>query len=192
MNFYVVVLSPRKEVKFKTIKNMNKPKVYLAKSNRANPNYVSKVRQMMEEYDIEIVEFTGGTYNSKDLVECNQLVVIPEINKSGKVQPLGKGLYTQIFEFSKAKAEQWKTPFDFDYVLFLADEDFNAYGITLIEIKDTENYVDYASVTTYDEGDNMFMIFEDELNYVLKPKDLIVIHEKKEVDKDDIHNIIKL
>ena len=192
MSFYVVVLSPRKEVKLKTIKKMNKPKVYLAKSNRANPNYVSKVRQEMEKYDIEIVEFTGGTYNSKDLVDCDQLVVVPEINKSGKFQPLGKGLYTQIFEFSKAKAEKWGTSFDFEYVFFLGDEEFNAYGIKLIKIEDTENYVQYANVETFEEGNNMFEIFEFELGFEKIAKGKIIIRDKKEVTPEESHTIIKL
>ena len=37
-------------------------KIYLAKSNRANPDDVAKVRRELNKHDIEIVEYTGGGY----------------------------------------------------------------------------------------------------------------------------------
>jgi hypothetical protein len=168
---------------------MSKPKVYLAKSNRANPNYVSKVRQKLQEYDIEIVEFTGGKYDVEDLLRCDQLVVIPEIDKQGKVKPLGKGLYTQIFEFSKEKS--CFGYFSFDYVFFLADENFNFYEIEKIEIEDLDNYVEHAKVTLGDD-DNMFVIFEEDLDFVKITNDKIIINTNKEITPEESHTIIKL
>ena len=77
---------------------MSKAKVYLAKSNKSNPNVVSRVRQTLSDYDVEIVEFTGGSYSHKPMVDCDFLVVVPELSESwcedGVI--VGKGLYEQL------------------------------------------------------------------------------------------------
>lgn len=56
---------------------MKKMKVYLAKSNKANPDVVARVRQTLSNYNLEIVEFKGGTYSHKQLLECDQMVIVP-------------------------------------------------------------------------------------------------------------------
>lgn len=79
-------------------------KIYLAKSNRSNPDDVSRVRQVLSEYkDIEVVEFKGGAYSHKDLLSCELLLIIPnllEINEDEDCIPLGKGLHEQIVAFT--------------------------------------------------------------------------------------------
>ena len=61
---------------------MSKTKVYLAKSNKANPNVVSMVRQLLSNYDVSVVEYTGGSYTDKPMLDCDFLVVIPEFPSS--------------------------------------------------------------------------------------------------------------
>jgi hypothetical protein len=85
-------------------------KVYLAKSNRANPNLVSKVRETLSKFNVEIIEYTGGQYSHNSLLQCEELIVIPDISEAFENRstfnhqwlcPIGKGLYEQISMFSK-------------------------------------------------------------------------------------------
>lgn len=88
---------------FKLDKSKKMKRVYLAKSNRANPNLVSAVRQTLSKFNVQIVEFTGGTYSHDLLETCDELYVIPDLNDSFDDEycgywsvPIGKGLYEQI------------------------------------------------------------------------------------------------
>lgn len=81
-------------------------KIYLAKSNRANPDHVMLVRDILSKFDVEIVEFSGGPYSHKPLLQCDMLVVLPELSDDnrGIVENeewvnLGKGLFEQIRAF---------------------------------------------------------------------------------------------
>jgi hypothetical protein len=92
---------------FKLDKSKKMKRVYLAKSNRANPNLVSAVRQTLSKFNVQIVEFTGGYYTHDLLETCDELYVIPDLNDSFDDEyggfwsvPIGKGLYEQIEHFS--------------------------------------------------------------------------------------------
>jgi hypothetical protein len=83
-------------------------KVYLAKSNKANPDLVSKVRQAMSKFNVQIVEFAGGTYSNDLLLSCSELIIIPDISEcydDGYYWncSIGKGLYEQIDAFKAKK-----------------------------------------------------------------------------------------
>lgn len=86
-------------------------KVYLAKSNRANPDLVSRVRQMLSKFDVEIVEHTGGGYTHNLLLSCDELIVIPDLSDFKKtdeelwVTTIGKGLFEQIIQFRNKTEE---------------------------------------------------------------------------------------
>ena len=80
------------------------PKVYLAKSNKANPDLVSKVRQNLSQFEVEIVEFTGGTYTHKPLLSCELLIVVPDLTNNDII--IGKGLFEQINEFINYKDDE--------------------------------------------------------------------------------------
>jgi hypothetical protein len=76
-------------------------KVYLAKSNRANPSDLITVRGELKKLEgIEIVEYSGGTYSHDSLSVCDYLVIVPQSNESPII--LGKGLYEQIVELPVA------------------------------------------------------------------------------------------
>jgi len=118
---------------------MSLPKVYLAKSNRANPNLVARVRQVLSKFQIEIVEYNGGQFSHKPMMECEQLVVVPDLSSDEVV--IGKGLYEQIERFGRDKG--------MEYVLVVAHEDHEDLPIREIddvEIIDYDDYVSYAVI----------------------------------------------
>ena len=112
-----------------------KPKVYLAKSNRANPELVSRVRQTLSKYDIEIVEFKGGQFSHKPMLECEQLVVVPDLSDEENII-IGKGLYEQIERFGNSRG--------FEYVLTITSDNMFLKELDDIDIIDYEDYVEYA------------------------------------------------
>lgn len=75
-------------------------KVYLAKSNRANPTTVAEVRQALGQYECEIVEYTGGQYTNGPLLFSDILLLVLEDLKTGII---GKGLAQQIADFLPSK-----------------------------------------------------------------------------------------
>lgn len=113
----------------------NNPKIYLAKSNRANPDLVSRVRQTLSNFDVEIVEFKGGKFSHKPMMECEQLVVIPDLSDDEDIV-IGKGLYDQIELFGNSKG--------FEYVLTITSDDMLLKELDDIDIVDYNNYVEYA------------------------------------------------
>ncbi len=118
---------------------MSLTKVYLAKSNRANPNLVTRVRQALSNFQVEIVEYTGGQFSHAPMMECEQLIVVPDLSNDEVI--IGKGLYEQIDRFSRDKG--------MEYVLVLSSDDLdNLYvrEIDEIEIVDYDDYVSYAYI----------------------------------------------
>lgn len=129
-------------------------RVYLAKSNKANPNLVSAVRQTLSKFDIELVEFTGGTYSHDLLLTCDEMIAIPDLSTLKTLEneiskfttiSLGKGLWEQISTFYEAG----HSPFiitDYDGHVGIGgvvydDDDDNFYSL---ELNDEKNYTDYG------------------------------------------------
>lgn len=77
-------------------------RIYLAKSNRADPTRVAEVRSVLKQFECEVVEYTGGQYTNAPLLSCDMLLVVLEDNKRGII---GKGLASQIHDFSPKKRE---------------------------------------------------------------------------------------
>ena len=77
--------------------------IYLAKSNRSNPDVVSAVRTILKKFGADIVEFTGGAYSNKPLLACDMLIVVPELSgdndDDAEYLDVGKGLFGQIEAF---------------------------------------------------------------------------------------------
>jgi len=70
-------------------------KVYLAKSNKANVNDLLVVRSLLKDNsEIELLEYSGGEYTSRDSNGADLLIAIPEDNNNPIV--LGIGLYSQL------------------------------------------------------------------------------------------------
>lgn len=119
-------------------------KVYLAKSNRSNPDDVSRIRRILSNYNLEVVEFKGGRYTHDQLIECDYLVIVPDLSnvdtEDGFI-PWGKGLHEQYFAF---KSEHLTC----DIFLVIESNDKWSYvsSITDVNPADEEDYVNYSDV----------------------------------------------
>jgi hypothetical protein len=77
-----------------------KPNVYFAKSNLCNPQRVAEIRLALQDLDINVVEYEGGTYSNQKLIHSDYLIVCPyeeDIDYEGSY--IGKGLHKQIEDF---------------------------------------------------------------------------------------------
>ena len=123
-------------------------KTYLAKSNRANYDDISKARLYLKEIGCEFVEHTGGPYNNQSLLDCHKLLVVPELEDYTIEEDfisIGKGLYYQIESFSQK--------YSYDNIrILLRDDSFNGKyffaNIKGLELscEDFNNYIDYGLV----------------------------------------------
>lgn len=95
-------------------------KVYLSRSNAADPAVFSLVRQVIENLGHEVVTFNGGEYSSKPLLECDALVLVPSAQMLPAIErgdttteltddapDIGKGQHGQCMEFVKKYAEDY-------------------------------------------------------------------------------------
>lgn len=125
-----------------------KTKIYLAKSNRANPDHVMWVRSILAKYpkDIEIVEFTGGAYSHKDLKTCDILLIIPDLSEYNDNEDdfinIGKGLHEQIFAFKNISPNKCDTlvviDCDKNYTMIVPVDD--------IDVADEDDYINYSTI----------------------------------------------
>lgn len=136
-------------------------KVYLAKSNRANPDCVSAIRSKLTEFDIEIVEHKGGSYTHDKLKECDLLIVVPDLsNFDGDYDTeitIGKGLHEQIATF-RNKSDQIYVVISFDDVYNDCDCDcddiMTMVGIVKFEdfeVSDNTDFVNYSVILLHEE-----------------------------------------
>ena len=128
-----------------------KTKIYLGKSNRANPDHVHMVRKTLKGFDVEIVEYTGGGYSHKPLLGCDMLVVLPELKGDEEEQeyvPLGKGLHEQIqsFEHNVNKCDI--------LIVHECNEKWGASvtGLDGLDVADTDDYVNYSFAILDQDG----------------------------------------
>ena len=132
-------------------------RIYLAKSNKANPDYLIKIRHFLNEFkNVKTLEYRGGSnYDSSDLISSDLLIVIPDLSngvEDNKIV-LGKGLYTQIEDFIDYQCA--------DYVLIvsginkdgeimvrnISEEDDNGdYDGDFLKILDTGDYINFGTV----------------------------------------------
>lgn len=115
-------------------------KVYLSKSNQSDPELVALVRKhLTSEFNVELVEFTGGTYNKNPLLNADVLIVLPSKEAKGKDFYVGKGQFEQITDF----LDTCKPIFVVDE-FFLENEDEYAdlllSEITDIDLNDAANW----------------------------------------------------
>ena len=126
-------------------------KFYLAKSNKANPDDVMRVRQLLSKYDINVVEYTGGAYSHKPLKECNYLVIVPDMNNVktesfGSYVKLGKGLHDQIIYFNN------QNNICRNNILIIKDTSDGDLTFSFFEDLDLcDDYIDYSSAILKDE-----------------------------------------
>ncbi len=133
-----------------------KSKIYFAKSNRANPNNVMLVREILSRFDVEVVEYSGGAYSHKPMLECDMLVVLPELSdgeedKDKETVGLGKGLFEQINTFKRTNTNK-SDLLIINYVNLHTKE--VEYGdIEDMDCADQDDYINYGVIifdTSYD------------------------------------------
>ena len=99
-----------------------KNKIYFSKSNTVPKVTVDKIRRYILKFDVEIKEFTGGTYNNSVMNDCEYLIVLPpgmsETSKKPTFFNVGRGIYqqTQYFYDTQRKSNN---------ILFVSRYHFN-------------------------------------------------------------------
>jgi hypothetical protein len=83
-------------------------KVYFSKSNAVSKETVDKIRRYLLKFDIELKEFTGGTYSNSAMDECEFLIVLPPpLTKKrpgvSEVASVGRGIFQQTQYFYSTK-----------------------------------------------------------------------------------------
>lgn len=74
-----------------------RPKVYFSKSNQCNPQTVMMVRAYLDTFNVEVLEFKGGTYSHADVIKSDYLLVLKSDLSDSSI--IGKGQYSQIEAF---------------------------------------------------------------------------------------------
>lgn len=89
------------ELKKSGLQMTQKTKLYISKSKAGDVAVINGIMATLRAYDVEILEFTGGTYNTDALLKADILLVIPPlpIDESGQTW-VGKGQCLEISEFS--------------------------------------------------------------------------------------------
>jgi hypothetical protein len=125
-----------------------KSKIYFAKSNKANPDHIILVREILARFDVEVVEYKGGSYSHKPLLECDMLVVLPDLTECKDLNEeevgLGKGLYDQIKAFKSTSRNKCDT-----YIINYVHEGSKEVGygdVHEIDCADPDDYINHAVV----------------------------------------------
>ena len=126
-----------------------KNKIYFSKSNAVPKVTVDKIRRYILKFDVEIKEFTGGTYNNSVMDDCEYLIVLPpgmsETSKKPTFFNVGRGIYqqTQYFYDTQKKSNN---------ILFVSRYHFdpNSGEIDFIRFSKTShwavtNHTDYVN-----------------------------------------------
>lgn len=161
---------------FKIQKGMKR--VYLAKSNKANPDIVSSVRKTLAKFDVQVVEHTGGSYSNDLLLSCDELYVIPDLSEAENDEygkswsvAIGKGLYEQILVFSKVHNHNdifIITNYDGDASgLYYEDDSEYHYSIKVVDETDYITYA-YLMINTKNSMVNPWNLYD----YVLESNNI--------------------
>lgn len=158
---------------------MKKMKVYLAKSNKANPDVVARVRQTLSNYNLEIVEFKGGIYSHKQLLESDQMVIVPaEVDVCEDFTVIGKGLYEQIEAFSRKSFNN-----SHNIIVITSDDCETSMIENTVEI-DKDDYVNYAELYFLEDGCNLKEVLDDIVrDYYINSDEPIYASESTSVRK---------
>jgi hypothetical protein len=151
---------------------MKKMKVYLAKSNRANPDLVARVRQTLSKYNLEIVEFKGGAYSHDSLLQCDRMIIVPaEGDVTEDYRIIGKGLYEQINVFLSKTYNVSN--------IIVVDEQLDAAIFGSSDIIDDDDYVNYADLYLSEDYCDLNEILSNTLKYFYLNSDISIYASTK-------------
>lgn len=135
-----------------------KSKIYFAKSNRANPNTVMKVRELLESHDVEVVEYRGGAFSHGPMLECDYLVILPEHDDCSYADdelPLGRGLHEQI--------HSWRHEKHTSDMFIVNTKNLDVSELEDIEVADYDDYVNYSVALLGEDLGTLSQILENRL-----------------------------
>lgn len=91
-------------------------KVYLSKSNASNLEVYSLVKKKLQDLGHEIVEFSGGVYSPKPMLQCEYLFIVPPeriigspMSNSDKSFHFGNDSGYATYELGRGQSDQIKT-----------------------------------------------------------------------------------
>lgn len=91
-------------------------KVYLSKSNASNFEVYSLVKKKLQEMGHQIVEFSGGVYSPKPMLECEYLFIVPPERVIGSPTSNGRRNFNfddhsnvGTYELGRGQSDQVKT-----------------------------------------------------------------------------------
>ena len=136
-------------------------KIYLAKSNRANPDDVANVRNFLAKYSdtVRVVEYTGGKFSHKDMLNCELLVVVPDLSDYSPYDNfvgVGKGLHEQIEAFQSQSAGDNDEYPEILIVMETSELEMDVRAFDGLDIDDSDDYVNYSAVS-FDEEEMTFL-----------------------------------
>lgn len=158
-------------------------KVYLAKSNKANPDDVSRVRQILSRFELEVVEYKGGSYSHKQLNECEMLIVVPDLttflDDIDNQVVIGKGLYEQINSFNKETEYIFiVTTTENDVKFRFINDDFGS-NTDFMEVIDDGDYIDYAILELESNSTELIEFMNEILDFPLEESESVSISKYK-------------
>jgi len=113
-------------------------KVYLAKSNKCNPDNVQIIRKLLKNYDCEIIEHKGGSFSHKPMMKSDILIVLPYLEEYVENNIVGRGLYSQIEEFERTGKPC--------LVVYNIDKQISVGNIIDKEVLDYNDFFEYGEV----------------------------------------------
>jgi len=146
-----------------SVNHQSMTNIYLAKSNRCNPDYLIKVRAILNEYsnNINIFEYNGGPYTHNDLEKCDILLIIPDLSGydlDDNCIGLGKGLHEQIVYFNQGKTYDYV---DTLVVIDVTDKYAIVTSIECLELLDDCDYLNYSAAILEDVNGSLSDLLEN-------------------------------
>ena len=145
-----------------------KLKVYISKSNQANPDTLIFVRELLKKHNVEVVEYSGGKYSSKPLGHSDVLVCISYPGaKEEDIVLTGKGIFSEVEKSLLGRIPSLYTN---------GDSFFFVKGCEINDLKDFQRkfgklYLEKGEMTR---------------NEFLQYLDTVSVRENKEDEEDDL------
>ncbi len=77
---------------------MRKLKIYISKSKEGRFNDIMKLKGILENFNVEVLEFIGGKYSADKLLSADILLTLPPIRRN--LFYVDKGQYTELNEYT--------------------------------------------------------------------------------------------
>ena len=141
-------------------------KVYFSKSNSVPKETVDKIRRYILKFDLELKEFSGGTYSNSAMDDCEFLIVLPpplpkKGSGSSNVANVGRGIFQQTQYFYNKRHK-------INNILIITSYDLSDKEVSYIEFSTPDywnvtnnlDYVNYGDIhlARYNSGMSDYFI----------------------------------